>query len=490
MTGGPLARDDTEFRALVGEWLRKEVADLPDGGALPADLRAGVHDRLPTLPQRRRRWPFSWFPGGIRTRHPGEPGSTQADRRSKLVFAPIAVAGVLAAATLGGAVLFSAPTAPPASTAPAEGLTGSVWVAHRADRPDVYLVVHPDGSLVASIDRVATIKEGLGLGVWEPTGDHTLVGTLRFGSGDTLDAQRSGSSLYHLEGSVDDAGETATLAYTGASVRGTGEAQPETSGTLQLERLHMLPMPADARAETPAEAGWSLARGPALHGKGSGTVMSVAPEHAADPSAYVIDHADGTSFGASPYGGMALALWAPAGEDTLLRTAWGGTWPAHEVAVSVDQVTPAGSAFDVAYGTSDAFEGTYQAEPACLYPMSDSEPLPEPDPALWPDEAMVWTEELADGGVATTAYFPDGSVVTSHPTYGVGVGLWQPIDDATFAIWIAYATERSFKWRLRGEGTLGPDGQTLSMDYLLQNLNWTTDPEPGTSTATRMRAAG
>lgn len=51
-----------------------------------------------------------------------------------------------------------------------------------------------------------------------------------------------------------------------------------------------------------------------------------------------------------------------------------------------------------------------------------------------PTTGSVWVEPSGDdyGQVARSAYLADGTIVTVHPRYGVGVGLWQPVDEDTF----------------------------------------------------------
>ena len=113
--------------------------------------------------------------------------------------------------------------------------------------------------------------------------------------------------------------------------------------------------------------------------------------------------------------------------------------------------------------------------------------LVAPDPSLWPTTGTVWSEDDGDqdGQVERTAYFADGTLLTVHPRYGVGVGMWQPVDEGTFVSNILY---KGGLWSVIAESTYSEDGESLTTRWEA-DAHWTNpaDDEAGTSTASRMQ---
>ena len=109
-----------------------------------------------------------------------------------------------------------------------------------------------------------------------------------------------------------------------------------------------------------------------------------------------------------------------------------------------------------------------------------------PDPSLWPTTGSVWVEpsDDGDGQMARTAYLADGTIVTVHPRYGFGVGLWQPVDEDTYVSNILY---KGGDWSLKAESTVGKDGERLTTHWEAE-ADWRNpaEDEAGTSTASRM----
>jgi hypothetical protein len=368
------------------------------------------------------------------------------------------------------------------------GLTGSLWVSRGEGTGDTYYTLHPDGTVVTMTGNSTDQSRAVGLGVWEPTGERSLTATWAYADADPLTHMLPGTSTYRSEWLIDEPAESATLTYNASFERLSGDVVPAETGSRTLERLHMQPLPTFAEAPVPPEPAWSLALGPASHGPGAGSVSTISPSHASDPPEYLVAHADGTYFYTSPYGGNGVGLWAPSGEETAALTSWFGEWPNHSVAQLVIELKRVLSSYTLgSYGSSEAFEGSFSATSEAFRPMDPDAPLASPDPALWPSTGSLWVESLEDGQAARTAYLSDGTVISVHPEYGVGAGLWQPIDADTFASWIGYATQRSVDWQVRAESTISADGETLTSDYILEKKSNDTAPETGTSTATRVR---
>ena len=362
---------------------------------------------------------------------------------------------------------------PAAAAEPAEsgGLPGSLWLADGSLTR--YYFVHPDGTMVVSA------LGAIGLGVWEPSGDGGLTSR--------VDLKRRhegewGTLTSHSEWVVDESADTATVTSTESFIGADGIAQPLRTESLTLDRLHMAPMPENAFAETPPDRGWQAVIGPSLLDRAEAGVYT----EPYSPPNYNVNHADGTGLTLNPYVGDGVALWTPVGDGHLLTTAWYPMWRGSRTPlVGQSTISEQSGSLRGSYGTSDGWEGSGYSSPMRFEPL-DGE-FAVPDPSLWPTTGSVWVEPSPndDGQMARTAYLADGTLVSVHPKYGVGVGMWQPVDEDTFASNILY---KGGDWSLKAESTVSGDGESLVTRWVAE-AHWSNpaEDEAGTSTASRMR---
>lgn len=352
------------------------------------------------------------------------------------------------------------------------GMVGSIWQPETGTA--TYVIVHPDGTMV-----VQHATRGIGLGVWEPTGDGSLSSRVDFTSGHQGER---GTHTSRSDWLVDDATEIATLTSEETFTGPDGVPQPLETSTLTLRRLHMAPMPENAVAPTPPDTGWQAVIGPARYDRSEAGVM-IEPY---SPPNHTLEHADGTTLFLNPYIGDGVGLWAPVGEDAYVGTAWFPRWRGpNDALVSQSLVNEETGRASGRYGTSDGFEDSMYSMPMRFEPLEGD--LVAPDPDLWPTIGSVWQEPYAedDSRMVRVAYLADGTAVTTHPRYGVGVGEWRPIDEDTFASNILY---KGGDWSLKAESTLSEDGESLTTRWQADaNLGNPAEDEEGTSTANRMR---
>ncbi len=360
---------------------------------------------------------------------------------------------------------------PVTAAEPAEGigLPGSIW--QPAEGGATYYFVHPDGTMVVYRDGA------IGLGIWEPSGDASLAGRVDF---KLRHDGEWGSLANRSEWAMDESADAATVTLTESFIGADGVAQPLRTEDLTLERLHMAPMPEDAFAETPPDPGWQPVIGPSLYDR---TEARVSYEPYSPPN-YSVDHADGTSLFLNPYVGDGVGLWAAIADGRSLGTSWYPSWRGNSTPLVGQSTASKGGSLSTRYGTTAGFEGSAYSSPMRFEPL-DGE-LTAPDPSLWPTTGSVWVEPSPsdDGQMARTAYLADGTLVTVHPRYGVGVGMWQPVDEDTFVSNILY---KGGDWSLRAESTVSEDGESLVTRWQADaNLGNPAEDEAGTSTASRM----
>ena len=118
MSARPSRRSEPEMRALMRSWLAADVAGLPDGADLPPGVRATVLSRLPGTPQRRRWWPFAWFPRPTGATRDADGQGPHPDGRSKNMFGTVRIAAVVAVLALGGSLAMASLSLGPPSTPP------------------------------------------------------------------------------------------------------------------------------------------------------------------------------------------------------------------------------------------------------------------------------------------------------------------------------------------------------------------------------------
>jgi hypothetical protein len=377
----------------------------------------------------------------------------------------IRAAGVAALCCL----LLTGVCAAAAEPAESSGLSGSIW--QPAEGSATYYVIHPDGTMV--VHRGGSI----GLGVWEPTGDLLLTGRVDFRR---RQSGEWGTQTNRSQWVIDESAGAATVTSTDSFVGADGVAQPLGTESLTLERLHMAPMPANAHAETPPDPGWQAIIGPSLYDR---TEAGVSYE-ALSPPNYALKHADGTSMALNPYVGDGVGLWAAVDDGWWNATMWYPRWRGSTTPLVGQSRASETGAVSTSYGTTDGFEGSAGAMPMRFESLAGE--LAIPDPSLWPTTGSVWVEPSGndDGQMAWTAYLADGTIVTVDPRYGVGVGLWQPVDEDTFVSHILY---KGGDWSLKAESTVGEDGESLATRWEAE-ADWTNpaEDEAGTSTARRM----
>ena len=361
---------------------------------------------------------------------------------------------------------------PVVAAEPAEGigLPGSIW--QQAEGGADFYIMHPDGTMVVSG------LGAIGLGLWEPSGDRALTSRVDFKR--RYDG-RWGTLTSRSEWVVDESTDTATVTSTESFIGADGVAQPLGNESTTLNRLHMAPMPENAFAVTPVDPGWEAVIGPSLYDRSEAGVYY----EAYSPPNYDVQHADGTGLALNTNVGDGVVLWAPVGEGRLLNTRWYPAWRGSRTPlVGQYTVNEQTGSLSGSYGTPDGFEGSVYASAMRFEPL-DGE-LAVPDPGLWQTTGRVWVEPSPndDGQMVRTAYLADGTVVTVHPRYGVGVGMWQPVDEDTFVSDIRY---KGGQWSLKAESTVGEDGESLVTRWEADaNLGNPAGDQAGTSTATRM----
>lgn len=417
---------------------------MGDGPSAPPEgLLEGAMSRIAGTPQRSRsRWPL-----------PASAATSHLALAAVLLVSAIATLGLLGPGgrdSLGGLLRLFEGASP-------TGLHGSLWL-HPTDASttDTYLEVHPDGTVV-SFQGYAPI----GLGVWRPTGERSFRSVVERAT--TVDAQ-PGTSRVVADWALDATATTATITLAETVTLTDGTGLTGESDTWTVRRLSMPRMPTDAAASTPPDPGWWPELGPPAFDRSLAGV-GIEPYR---PANYDVTHADGTSFGANGYCGDTMGLWAPAGETAAIGASWFpvDTGPYRPLVWSsrADPDTGLGSSV---YGYADRFTDTTPViQPMRLATYRDR-PLPSPDPASWPSQGMVWTWDTGDGRPARQAWFADGTVISVHPTFGRGVGLWQPVGPDTFASTVDY---RYGDVQLRSEATRGADGDTLAIAWEQEDM--------------------
>ena len=478
---------EIEFERSLSEWLRE---DQPSASAWIHD---SVVDHAHERPNRSTWRRLMRAMPSVIDRRRGAPGGDEPARR-RLVGLAALIASLMALllalpmitvpagprrvedhAIVPG-VSLPTPSLPPEASPAAEsrdvpaidGLTGSIWLEQAEGTPDHFLTLHPDGTVVERVDASTTV----GIGVWEPTGDHSLSSIIVYTDADPVDHVTPGQSTHRAEWVLDDANETGTLTWSATLRSADGGDLPEVAGDERITRLHLAALPATARYPVPDEQPWTPELGPMAGGSGSGEVDTVGDLSALsdcdpnenDPPGSVVLHGDGTTFVAS-LGGIGAGLWAHSGPDTSAMTLWstltaagnGGSWVAEKRGRLVMT------------GDQDGFEGRFVAAPRRLRPMDGTE-LPPLDAADWPSRGSVWLQPT-EGATAVVAYLSDGTVIARHPTYGTGTGSWQPTGNDSIAASISFATMRLQDRRLLWEATTDPDEQRMSIAYQVVDAN-------------------
>jgi hypothetical protein len=93
--------DERELSALRA-WLATAMDEMPSGHELPPEIRAHVLSRLPVTPQRRRWWPFRWFPWGLGATRSTLPAEPHHEGRTKSMFTATRIAAAVAVLALVG----------------------------------------------------------------------------------------------------------------------------------------------------------------------------------------------------------------------------------------------------------------------------------------------------------------------------------------------------------------------------------------------------
>ena len=127
-------RTDRPLGRHLHDWLESTVEELPDGAELPSAIRSDVLSRLPGTPQRRRWWPFRWFPFGFGATRSADREGPQREGRPRSMFNAVRVAVVVAALALVGSLAYLAaptdqsrltPSAPVRDASDFAGFTGT-----------------------------------------------------------------------------------------------------------------------------------------------------------------------------------------------------------------------------------------------------------------------------------------------------------------------------------------------------------------------------
>ena len=130
-------RTDRPLDRELHHWLERSIEELPDGSELPPAIRADVLRRLPSTPQRRRWWPFRWFPFGSGATRSADREEPHHEGRPRSMFSATRVAAGVAILALAGSLALVAnpvgdrPVAPGAEATPIDpgafgGFTGSM----------------------------------------------------------------------------------------------------------------------------------------------------------------------------------------------------------------------------------------------------------------------------------------------------------------------------------------------------------------------------
>lgn len=368
---------------------------------------------------------------------------------------------------------------------PEDGLTGSVWLERADGAPDHYITLHPDGTLVERIGLLTTV----GIGLWQPTSEHTLSSITVYTDADPVRHRVAGMSTHRADWVLDATSGTGALTWRASLQPADGTTPTEMTGEATLTRLHLAGLPDEARYDLPAEHPWRPSLGVMAQGPGSGQVTAVGDVAALSycvvgpdgPPGYVVLHGDGTTLIATP-GGTGAGLWTPSGPDTRALTAWSTLSAASERGGWIAELRGR----LVLTGTTNAFEHRFVAAPRRIKAM-DGRELPELDAALWPTTGSVWLQS-AGGTTAVVAYLTDGTVVARHPTYGTGVGHWQPVGAQRLAASVFFGTTTVEDRRLLWEATTSEEQQHMSIDYQLVDAN-SGAIETGAADATRLSLA-
>jgi hypothetical protein len=480
--------NERDFERTLGEWLKEP---RPSASAwVLENVIEHAHQRSNQSWWRGRAWPS--VPGvafGPGPRASGRPMVGITAAAASVVAMVLAISLVLPGLTPDAdrhpvmlppsSLAPSAPT-PDASEEPtvAAAPTGSVWLAESAEGLDSYLTLHPDGTVTQRVNGSGT---PVGLGLWRPTGEHSLASVMVFLDADPAKHLKYGSSTYRADWVLDETDGSGSLTWTATARPGDGSAPFEASGELKLTRQHQAPLPAEARYPLPDISEWRL--GTSLMGsmRVPGTVSAIENLDYCDGNGeeYMVAHGDGTLFFAGQ-GGSGVGLWIDSGPGTTAVTAWSESFGLNTPTRPWVGERTAGL---VLAGDQDVLDRRLSAVPLGIEQM-DGRPLPEVDDGLWPPSGSVWLE-TTDQGMSVNAFLRDGTVVSRHSRYGTGAGYWRPVDADTIAYSVAYALVSLQDQHIRGEATIAADGSTMSIEYQHVDRNRDLD-ETGEASATRL----
>ncbi len=113
-------RTDRTLGRDLSDWLEHSIEELPDRSELPSPIRSDVLSRLSGTPQRRRWWPFRWFPFGIGATRSADAKDPRPEGRSKSMFTVARIVAAMAIlALVSGLAVVAVPT--PEGRAPLPG---------------------------------------------------------------------------------------------------------------------------------------------------------------------------------------------------------------------------------------------------------------------------------------------------------------------------------------------------------------------------------
>ena len=329
--------EEHDLERRLSEWLADGPLLAPRAPLAAALGHAAVHPRKRSL--------VGLIRGRLgRLLQAGPGGSRLALAAVRLVAAVVIVTTAAALVVLQRPIDRSSPSGP--GPTGITGGSGSLWLDDGNGAP-MYYLVHADGTLV-----IATGNGSIGLGVWQPTGERSLAATWVLPDADPSPDVRLGTATYRSEWLLDEAAGSATVTFAATFERADGAAVPDAAGTFDLTRLHLAPMPPDARSPTPPEPTWAVAHGSPVHGNAAAGVF-VEPT---DPAIIDVIHADGTSLNLNPHCGSGVGLWAPTGERDSVSTVWSAGGLSNPL-VGESTFDVAGRGFSGRYGTSVAFAG-------------------------------------------------------------------------------------------------------------------------------------